>query len=193
MTQSIFHEFVDHQRNRAHGYLAGFLADHPECRLDDTPWIKGDHLVAFGSYENSPAVYKFYDGDPQKQHEKNALDLYKPTGLVPAVFADTDSLIVMEMTRMGNEPLMLGTVFAELHDKPGAWEEFKTAYRTARNEDDNEFAFHMARVTATFSQWIRCTWYLSTDDQPWWAKELELGNTTVKSIAELEERIQKKE
>ena len=104
MTQSIFHEFVDHQLKRAQGYLAGFLADHPECRLDAPPWIKGDHLVAFGSYENSPAVYKFYDGGPQKQHEKDALDLYKPTGLVPAVFADTDSLIVMERLAWATNP-----------------------------------------------------------------------------------------
>jgi hypothetical protein len=53
-------------------------------------------LVTFGSYRGQPAVFKYYDGDPRKEHEKRALTLFQPTGLVAQIFGESDVMLVME-------------------------------------------------------------------------------------------------
>jgi hypothetical protein len=82
-------DFCDQQRSRADAHLAEFLAAHPECSVEHPKpqWLKGTHLVTFGTYREAPAVFKFYDGDPRRHHEARALELFEPTGLVPRIWA----------------------------------------------------------------------------------------------------------
>jgi hypothetical protein len=91
-------EFLIQQRKRADAHLAEFLEATSGYSLDDPrpQWQKGTHLVTFGMCRGRPAVFKFYDGDPRKEHEKKALELFFPSGLVPEIYAETDLMLVME-------------------------------------------------------------------------------------------------
>ena len=94
----MYEEFCIKQRKRADEHLAEFLAANPAYSLDQErpDWLKGTHLVAFGAYRKQAVVFKYYDGDPRKEHEKRALELFGPTGLVPRVLGETDVMLVME-------------------------------------------------------------------------------------------------
>jgi len=85
-------EFLIQQQKRADEHLAGFLEANPDYSLDANPprWLKGTWLVTFGAYRGKPAVFKFYDGDPRKGHEKQALESFLPSGLVPEIYGETD-------------------------------------------------------------------------------------------------------
>jgi len=84
---------------RGEAALAAFVEAHPDYSVDDEqPECRGGtHFVTFGSFRGEPVVFKYYDGDPRKEHEKRALELFAPTGLVPKLYPDdTDVLLVME-------------------------------------------------------------------------------------------------
>jgi hypothetical protein len=334
----MYEDFCTQQRKRADEHLAEFLKANSHCSLDhERPgWLKGTHLVTFGSCDGNPAVYKFYDGDPRKEHEKRALMLFEPTGLVPRIFCETDLMLVMErlsgspmneteknlseaerdelysrlgravakvvqvapgsdaiprsatsfraadpsdfyntpfkelhvlyrqadaatffdttlmraarvlrdrdvpqkgiltksltalessrdailahpsfvhmddfhtnnimadgvsitgfidleMTRWGNEVLLLGAALFSMARQPDRWPAFRRGYEEARGKPIDDRLLSIVRTAALFSTWIRFTWYWSTDDQPWWAKEGNLAASTVRQMAECVEAIE---
>lgn len=328
----MYDEFCIQQRKRADAHLARFLEANSGYSLDNKQpqWLKGTHLVAFGSYCGKPAVFKFYDGDARKEHEKKALRLFEPTGLAPRVFGETDMMLVMErlpgstiheiekdlnaserdelyfslgeavarivktapgsseatrdetpfracnqrdfyntpfdalsvlyreadtatffdttvaraaralrdrnvphkdtladslaalqqnrdailafpsfvhmddlhdnnimadrskitgfidleMTRSGNEILLLGAALWSMCRQPGRWSSFRGGYESARGMTLDDHLLSLIRCAASFSTWIRFSWYWSTDDQPWWAEEMDLRSSAVRDIKE---------
>jgi len=94
----MYDEFCVEQRKRAEAHLTEFLRANPEYSLGQgqTQWLKGTHQVTFGTYRGEPAVFKYYDGDPRREYEKRALELFEPTGLVPRIFGETDVMLVMQ-------------------------------------------------------------------------------------------------
>jgi hypothetical protein len=334
-----YEDFCTKQRERADAHLAEFLRGNLDCSVDQghPQWQKGTHLVTFGSYRGRPAVFKYYDGDPRKEHEKRALKLYAPIGLAPEVFAETDVMLVMqrlpgatmdevlkdlappardelffslgevvakvaqampgreeasrtdasfracdftdfyktshddllalyrqastatffdttlaraervvserqvplratlkdslgllrlaqdailaypsfvhmddfhannimaegprvtgfidlEMTRSGNEPLLLGIALASLCPRPEAWPAFRRGYEHGRGTPLSDSLLLLARIAAPFSAWTRFTWYWSIDDQPWWAREMHLHKSAVIEVLEALEVVER--
>jgi len=328
----MYEEFCAEQRKRADAHLAAFLEANPEFAADhEKPqWMKGTHLVSFGSYRGKPAVFKYYDGDPRRGHEQRALELFQPTGLVPEILGHTDLMLVMtrlpglplheleknldqaeceevyfrlgeavakvvetapggnlkpgqetsfrasdqrdfyntpydaltvlyreadtttffdttvaraarvlrdrdvphkeiltesltaleqnrdailayssflhmddfhannimadgtritgfidlEMTRYGNEVLLLGAALSSMCRQPGRWLPFRAGYEDARGMGLNDSMLSLIRCAASFSTWIRFTWFWSTDDQPWWSREMDLRSSAVRAIKE---------
>ena len=323
-------EFYVQQRKRADAHVARFLEAHSGYSLVDKQpqWLKGTHLVTFGAYCGKPAVFKFYDGTPRRGHEKRALELFLPSGLVPEIYGETDDMLVMErlpgstiheiendltsaewdelnfhlggavakvvetapgrglaaqnatsfracdqhdfyntpfdalsvlyreadtatffdttvgraaralrdknvphkdtlaqslaalqrnrdailafpsfihmddfhdnnimadrskitgfidleMTRSGNEILLLGAALFNMCRQPGRWPCFRAGYENARGTPLNDSILSLIRCAAPFSTWIRFTWYWSTDDQPWWAEEMDLRSSAVRDV-----------
>lgn len=318
---------------RAEAALAAFVEANPEYSVDDEqPECRGGtHVVTFGSFRGEPVVFKYYDGDPRKEHEKRALELFAPTGLVPRLYPDdTDVILVMErlpgvpmheaeksltpaekdelhrrlgaavakvvealpggdsvfqpetafraadqhdffntpfaalsvlyrqadtatffgttlaraarvlrdrdvphketltrslaalmrdrdailaypsfihmddfhannimtdgakitgfidleMTRSGNEILLLGAALSSMCRRPACWRSFRRGYEEARGEAMGDAMLSLVRSAAPFSTWIRFSWYWSTDDLPWWARETDLRASAVRTIAE---------
>ena len=330
-------EWRTQQRARADAHLAAFLAANPGYSLDGgrLDWLLGTHYVTFGSGRGGPVVFKYYDGDPRKEHEGRALKLFAPTGLVPEVLSETDVMLVMErlpglpmneterrltqpeldalylslgeavarvvevapgggvtagpaarfraadegdfyntpydalhvlyrqadaatffdttlaraarvlrdrhvahqdvlarslaalqqnrdailshrefvhmddfhtnnimadgtrvtgfidleMTRCGNEVLLLGAVLCSMCGRPELWGPFRQGYEHARGKRLDDATLALVQSAAPFSQWIRFTWYCSTDDTPHWAVGMNLGQGTVESIAETVEGV----
>lgn len=326
-----YDEFCAKQRQRATSHLAAFLAANPNYALgqDEPQWLKGTHLVAFGSHCGQPAVFKYYDGDPRKEHERRTLALYQPTGLVPRILGETDVMLAMErlpgstileleedldagrrdelhsdlgratakivelrpgseeatngrassrawdgpdfyntpfgalsadlyrqadtamlfdttlargakvlsdgmvphkealaesLRRLqqhrdailsfpsfvqtddfhmnnimaegsrvtgfidlenscsGNEPLLLGVALTSLCQRTGRWSAFRRGYEKARGSSQDGQLFHLARIAAPFSAWIRFMFYWSTDDQPGWTKFGDFRSWAVRDI-----------
>lgn len=125
MADTTYDQFCIAQRSRADAHLAEFLAGHPEYRLEEQApgWLKGTHLVAFGTSHDCPIVFKYYDGDPRKAYEERALRLYQPTGLVPRILASTDVMLVMErlpgLTLLEREKELTATERNELYASLG--------------------------------------------------------------------------
>lgn len=325
-------EFLIQQRKRADAHLARFLEANPGYSLDHAQpqWLKGTHLVTFGTYHEKPVVFKYYDGDPRKEHEKRALVSFAPSGLVSQILGETDVMLVMdrlpgstmheveknldlaeqdelyfrlgqavakvvetapgrnladrhetsfrasdqrdfyntpydalialyrqadittffdttvaraarvlrdrsvphketltrsltaleqnrdailaypsfihmddfhtnnimadgpkitgfidlEMTRPGNEILLLGAALSSMCRQPGRWAPFRGGYEDARCMALNDSMLSLVRCAASFSTWIRFSWYWSTDDQPWWAEGMDLRSSAVRDIKE---------
>ncbi len=328
----MYEEFCAEQRKRADAHLAAFLEANPEFAADheQPQWMKGTHLVSFGSHRGRPAVFKYYDGDPRRGHEQRALELFEPTGLVAQILGQTDLMLVMtrlpglplhelekdldqaqreevylrlgeavakvvetapggrlkpkgdtafracnpqdfyntpydaltvlyraadtpvffdttlaragrvlrdrdvpsqealtrslaalernrdaivacptfvhmndfhannimadgtritgfidlEMTRYGNEVLLLGAALSSMCRQPQRWRAFRAGYEDVRGIALSEDMLSLIRAAASFSTWIRFTWYWSTDDQPWWAREMDLRSSAVRAIKE---------
>ncbi len=326
----MYDDFLIQQRKRADTHLAKFLAENPEYLIADyqPQWLKGTHLVTFGTYCGKPAVFKYYDGDPRRKHEKTTLELLLPTGLVPKIYGETDVMLVLErlagstihdmreslnpeewaqlnyqlggavakvvktapgmkaaasskrsfrasdhrdfyntpydaltelyreadtaaffdttiarsakvlndrnlphkdilqrslsalmenrdailtfpsfvhmddfhdnnimtdgsnitgfidleMTRSGNEILLLGAALSSMYQDARRWPSFRRGYENARGETLDMNTISLIRIAAPFSTWIRFTWYCSTDDLPWWAKEIDHRLSTINAL-----------
>ena len=327
-------------QRRAEAHFAEFLAANADHSVDDEqPECRGGtHFIAFGSYRGQPVVFKYYDGDPRKDYEKKALELFGPTGLVPKLYPDeTDRMLVMErlpgmtmeeaekelnpseqddlyfhlgeavakvvevkpgrelayrrettfraadenafyntpyqaphelyrqadaatffdttlacaarvlrdrnvahketlsrslaglqrnrdailsytdfvimddfhtnnimaegtritgfidleMTRPGNEILLLGAALCSMCDRPERWESFRRGYEGARRTRMDNTVLSLVRSAAPFTKWIRFTWYCSTDDVPAWAVGINRRDGLVEDIAETIEAVQR--
>jgi len=324
---------------RGEAVLAAFVEANPEYSVDDEqPECRGGtHFITFGSFRGEPVVFKYYDGDPRKAHEKTALELFAPTGLVPRLYRDdTDVMLVMErlpgvtvheaekiltpaerdelyhrlgaavakvvdarpggdvviqpktafraadqhdfyntpygalhvvyrqadtttffdltlaraarvlrdrdvphketlarslaaltqhrdailaypsfihmddfhtnnimtdgpritgfidleMTRYGNEVLLLGAALSSMRRQPGRWQSFRRGYEEVRGSAMDDAMLSLVRSVAPFSTWIRFTWYWSTDDVPWWAAEMDLRTSAVRDIKDTVEAVE---
>jgi hypothetical protein len=326
-------------QERGEASLGAFVDAHPDYSIDDEqPECRGGtHFITFGSFRGEPVVFKYYDGDPRKDHEKRALELFAPTGLVPRLYPDdTDVLLVMqrlpgvtmdeaeerltpverdelycrlgaavatvvdarpggdmaarshiafravdmddfystrfhaltvlyreadtttffdvtlaraarvlrdrdvphketlarslaaltqhrdailaypsfvhmddfhtnnimadgptitgfidlEMTRRGNEVLLLGAALASMRRRPAAWRSFRRGYEAARGAAMDDAMLSLVRSAAPFSTWIRFTWYWSTDGLPWWATDMDLRTSAVRDINDIVEALE---
>ena len=341
MESAMYDEFCAEQRKRAEAHLTEFLQANPEYSLGRRPpqWLKGTHQVTFGTYRGEAAVFKYYDGDPRREYEKRALELFEPTGLVPRVFGETDVMLVMqrlpgltmyemekdlsqaehcelyrhlgeavakvvatvpgsdqasrhvasfrasdlhdfystphaelmvlyreadtatffdttlarsaralrdrdvphketltealtaldhdrdailarpsfvhmddfhtnnimadgvkitgfidlEMTRRGNEVLLLGAALSSMSQRRECWPSFRCGYEDARGAAMDDRLLLLVRAAATFSMWIRFTWYWSIDDLPWWAREADLRSSAVREITQSLEAVERME
>jgi hypothetical protein len=339
MERTVYEEYCREQRGRADDHLAEFLETSTDYSLDgeQPDWLKGTHLVTFGTYRGQPAVFKYYDGDSRKGDEKRALELFAPTGLVPRIFAETDMMLVMErlpgltmyemekdltpaernqlyyrlgeavakivetapgreeatrvgrtfraadqrdlystsyndltvlyreagttpffditlarawrvlrdrdvphketltrslkalqrnrdailswpgfvqmddfhtnnimtdgrnirgfidleMTRSGNEVLLLGAALGNICHWPERWPSFRRGYEGAQGSPMDDSMLRLIQITAPFSVWIRFTWYWDSDELPWWAKEMDLRTSSVRGIMEIMQALEK--
>jgi Ser/Thr protein kinase RdoA (MazF antagonist) len=78
--------------------------------------------------------------------------------------------IDLEMTRDGNEVLLLAAALAATLDKGSLWHSIRRGYEEERGKPIDSLSLHLARIAAPFSQWIRFMWYWTRDPQ-----ELEPG------------------
>ena len=90
--------------------------------------------------------------------------------------------IDLEMTRFGNEVLLLGAALSSMCQRPGCWPSFRRGFEKARGLPMGNDLLQLVRVAAPFSTWIRFTWYWSIDNLPWWAKETDLRSSAVRGI-----------
>jgi hypothetical protein len=90
------------QEARADAELARLVdANRERLVVDDaSEWLMGTNLVKFGVFDGEPAVLKYFDWWPRKNHEEKALFLFARTGLVPKLYpVESGSMLVMERLR----------------------------------------------------------------------------------------------
>ena len=162
----MYEEFCIKQRKRADEHLAEFLAANPAYSLDQErpDWLKGTHLVAFGAYREQAVVFKYYD--------------------IMTDGTEVTAFIDLEMTRSGNEILLLGAALLSVARRPECWPAFQQGYEDARGTTISDDMLALMRCAAPFSTWIRFTWYWSTNDLPWWARETSLRTSAARAIQE---------
>jgi hypothetical protein len=81
--------------------------------------------------------------------------------------------IDLEMTRYGNEVLLLAAGMVMTMEKPSRWGALRRGYEDYRGKRIDSQTMFLARIAAPFSQWIRFMWYWTADP-----KSLEEGETT---------------
>lgn len=79
----------------------------------------------------------------------------------------------LEMTRYGNEVLLLAAALVMTLDKPGLWASLRRGYEDSRGRPIDSRTMSLATIAGPFSQWIRFVWYWTTDPE-----FLEEGQTT---------------
>ena len=68
--------------------------------------------------------------------------------------------IDLEMTRRGNEVLLLGAALCSMCERPALWGAFRRGYEHARGARLDAPTLALVKSAAPFSQWIRFTWSL---------------------------------
>ena len=81
--------------------------------------------------------------------------------------------IDLEMTRYGNEILLLAAAMVMTMDEPTLWSSLRRGYEDYCGKPIRPKMITLAKIAAPFSQWIRFMWYWTTDPQ-----HLEEGETT---------------
>lgn len=92
--------------------------------------------------------------------------------------------IDLEMTRYGNEILLLGAALCAMCKRPDCWRSFRAGYEQARERTMGAPVLPLVRTAAPFTRWIRFTWYWSTDDVPHWAAGMDLREGAVEDVAD---------
>jgi len=100
--------------------------------------------------------------------------------------------IDLEMTRYGNEILLLSAAMVMTMDKPSLWSSLRRGYEGYSGKPIDSRTIVLAKVAAPFSQWIRFMWYWTTDPQ-----FLEAGERTrewpIRDIKAIARKLQKTE
>ena len=100
--------------------------------------------------------------------------------------------IDLEMTRYGNEVLLLAAAMVMTMDKPTLWSSLRRGYEGYCGKPIDSQTISLAKIAAPFSQWIRFMWYWTTDPQ-----FLEAGERTrqwpIRDIKAIVQRLQKME
>ena len=105
------------------------------------------------------------------------------TSNIMAEGLELTGFIDLEMTRYGNEVLVLAAALAMLQNgRPERWAWIRRGYEDRRGEPLDGDLLTLARVAAPFSQWTRFMWYWSTDDLPRWVIEENLRSAAVRDI-----------
>jgi hypothetical protein len=71
--------------------------------------------------------------------------------------------IDLEMTRYGNEVLLLAAAVVMTLDRPALWVSLRRGYEDCRGRPIDPQTMSLATIAAPFSQWIRFIWYWTTD------------------------------
>ncbi len=81
--------------------------------------------------------------------------------------------IDLEMTRYGNEVLLLAAAVGMTLEKPLLWAALRRGYEDYRGKPIDSQTMFLAKVVVPYGQWIRFMWYWTADP-----KTLEEGETT---------------
>jgi len=113
------------------------------------------------------------------------------TSNVMAAGSELTGFIDLEMTRWGNEVLLLAAALAMMDERPERWAWIRRGYEHGRGARIDSELSSLARIAVPFSQWIRFMWYWTTED----ASALEPGARgwpirDIKATAEALEEIQ---
>ncbi len=82
--------------------------------------------------------------------------------------AELVGFIDLEMTRSGNEVLLLAAALAmTMYERPERWTWIRRGYEEVRRESISDELLSLACVAAPFSQWIRFMWYWTGDPGQW--------------------------
>jgi hypothetical protein len=111
------------------------------------------------------------------------------------IIVDGDKLmgfIDLEMTRYGNEVLLLASALAMTADEEqhGQWNWIRRGYEYRRGKLIDSKLLYLACISASFCQWTRFMWYWSTDDLPQWAIEANMRKSVTTDIKIIVETIQ---
>ena len=97
---------MDRPLERAKGHILALVEERPELRLNpdgqNQPIFQGGtHRILLGTYKDLPVVFKCFSagkyGVDRKAHEKSALEMYAPTGLVPRLYpVESETVLVLE-------------------------------------------------------------------------------------------------
>lgn len=97
---------MDEQLERAKAMVLELIQSHPNLTLsDEMPSCQGrTNRILFGTFYETPVVFKCFVTADRKHHEKKMLQLMAPSGTVPHLYPiETDRILVME--RLSGEPL----------------------------------------------------------------------------------------
>jgi hypothetical protein len=117
------------------------------------------------------------------------------------IIVDGDRLmgfIDLEMTRYGNEVLLLAAALAMTADEEQLegmkrWNWIRRGYEDRRGKTIDNNLLYLACISASFCQWTRFMWYWSTDDLPQWAIEANMRKSVTNDIKIIIETMQKLE
>ena len=76
--------------------------------------------------------------------------------------AEVTGFIDLEMTRYGNEVLVLAAALAAFAGTPDRWQWFRQGYEERRGAPISRDLFNLVCAAAPFTQWIRFMWYWTT-------------------------------
>lgn len=97
--------------------------------------------------------------------------------------------IDLEMTRYGNEVLLLAAAIVMTMDKPVLWSSLCRGYENYYGRSVDSKIISLAKIAAAFTRWIRFVWYWTTDP-----KFLEAGEATrgwpIRDIKEMIQKLQ---
>jgi hypothetical protein len=79
--------------------------------------------------------------------------------------SEVTGFIDLEMTRYGNEVLVLAAALAAFHGLTDQWRWFRRGYEEKRGSGMHRDLFNLVCVAAPFTQWIRFLWYWTTEVQ----------------------------
>lgn len=105
------------------------------------------------------------------------------TSNIMAEGPDLTGFIDLEMTRWGNEVLVLAAMLAMMQrGQPERWTWIRQGYEDKQDKPIDDDLLALARIAAPFSQWTRFMWYWGTDDLPRWVIEENLRAVTIGDI-----------
>ena len=79
--------------------------------------------------------------------------------------SEVTGFIDLEMTRYGNEVLVLAAALAAFGGITDQWHWFRQGYEEKRGSGISRDLFNLVCVAAPFSQWLRLMWYWTTEAQ----------------------------
>ena len=91
-------------------------------------------------------------------------------------------LIDLEMTRFGNEVLLLAAAANAAVQAGSMWAAVRAGYEDERGRELGKELLGLCRACAPYSAWIRFMWYWSTDDLPPWVWEEDLRSAAIRDI-----------
>jgi len=113
------------------------------------------------------------------------------TSNIMAEGPDLTGFIDLEMTRWGNEVLVLAAMLAMMQrGRPERWNWIQQGYEDRQGKSIDDDLLALARIAAPFSQWTRFMWYWSTDNLPRWVIEENLRMAEVRDIKEIVQAVE---
>ena len=102
--------------------------------------------------------------------------------------AHLQGFIDLEMTRFGNEILLLAAAMASVSiarmtaSPTDRWSWIRTGWESERGKTFSDQEILLAAAFAPFSQWIRFSWYWGTDEVPQWVRDRNVRSSVVEDL-----------